>query len=249
MKNLERLIERYPVLAECKNDVKKAIEVMIASYENGGKVLLCGNGGSCADCDHIVGELMKGFLKKRPMNDERKRAMLDACKELDEELLSKLQCGLPAISLPSITALGSAFNNDVDPELTYAQAAFALGKSKFTAALDNDLNTSLAVTALYDVFKLDTNDKTKLALIEDFEKVLGLGLISAAEKLLCSEKKKQVASGVDEELLNYINEKIAERAAAKKSRDFALADSIRAELSARGITLVDSREGTTFKLD
>lgn len=101
---------------------------MIAAYENGAKVLLCGNGGSCADCDHIVGELMKGFLKKRPMNDERKRAMLDACAELDEDLLSKLQCGLPAISLPSITALGSAFNNDVDPELTYAQAAFALGK-------------------------------------------------------------------------------------------------------------------------
>lgn len=128
MKNLEILIERYPVLAVCKDDVKKAIDVMIAAYEKGGKVLLCGNGGSCADCDHIVGELMKGFLKKRPMNDERKRAMLDACAELDEDLLSKLQCGLPAISLPSITALGSAFNNDVDPELTYAQAAFALGK-------------------------------------------------------------------------------------------------------------------------
>lgn len=129
MKNLEILIERYPVLAVCKDDVKKAIDVMIAAYEKGSKVLLCGNGGSCADCDHIVGELMKGFLKKRPMNDERKRAMLDACAELDEDLLSKLQCGLPAISLPSITALGSAFNNDVDPELTYAQAAFALGKS------------------------------------------------------------------------------------------------------------------------
>ncbi len=128
MKNLEILIERYPVLAVCKDDVKKAIEVMIAAYEKGGKVLLCGNGGSCADCDHIVGELMKGFLKKRPMNDAQKREMLGACEELDEELLSKLQCGLPAISLPSITALGSAFNNDVDPELTYAQAAFALGK-------------------------------------------------------------------------------------------------------------------------
>ena len=117
------------MLAVCKDDVKKAIEVMIASYENGGKVLLCGNGGSCADCDHIVGELMKGFLKKRPMSKEQKDAMIGACKELDEDLLSKLQCGLPAISLPSITALGSAFNNDVDPELTYAQAAFALGKS------------------------------------------------------------------------------------------------------------------------
>ena len=129
MKNLEILIERYPVLAVCKDEIAKAIRAMTESYEKGGKTLLCGNGGSCADCDHIVGELMKGFLKKRPMSDGQRREMLDACAELDEELLGKLQCGLPAISLPSITALGSAFNNDVDPELTYAQAAFALGKS------------------------------------------------------------------------------------------------------------------------
>ena len=129
------------------------------------------------------------------------------------------------------------------------EVAFALGKSKFTSALDNDLNTSLAVTALYDVFKLDTNDKTKLALIEDFEKVLGLGLIAAAEKLSKSDNLEPEDGEVDAELLAYINAKIAERAAAKKNRDFALADAIRAELSERGITLVDSREGTTFKLD
>ena len=127
--------------------------------------------------------------------------------------------------------------------------AFALGKSKFTAALDNDLNTSLAVTALYDVFKLDTNDETKIALIRDFETVLGLGLISAAEKLAATEEKSEENGGVDSALLEYINSKIAQRAAAKKNRDFALADAIRAELSAKGITLVDSREGTTFKLD
>ena len=126
--------------------------------------------------------------------------------------------------------------------------SFSLGKT-FTAALDNDLNTSLAVTALYDVFKLDTNDKTKLALIEDFERVLGLGLVAAAAKLGEVEKKSDNGSGVDAELLAYINEKIAERAAAKKNRDFALADAIRAELLEKGITLVDSREGTTFKLD
>ena len=128
-------------------------------------------------------------------------------------------------------------------------AAFALGKSKFTSALDNDLNTSLAVTALYDVFKLDTNDKTKLALIEDFDTVLGLGLASAAEKLSAADNTASKGGAVDAELLAYINEKIAERAAAKKNRDFALADAIRAELLARGVTLVDSREGTTFKLD
>ena len=129
-------------------------------------------------------------------------------------------------------------------------AAFAEGKSRFTDALDNDLNTSLAVTALYDVFKLNTNDKTKLALIEDFEKVLDLGLIAAAAKLN-SEKKEENAeqnADVPAELLAYINEKIEARRAAKKAKDFAQADAIRDELLAKGITLLDTREGTKFTI-
>ena len=129
MKHLELLIERYPALAVCESEIKRAIEAIIACYEKGGKLLLCGNGGSCADCDHIVGELMKGFLKKRPLDESKKAEMREKCAELDDETLSKLQAGLGAISLPSITALGSAFNNDVDPELTYAQATLALGKA------------------------------------------------------------------------------------------------------------------------
>ena len=129
MKHLELLIERYPALAVCESEIKRAIEAIVACYEKGGKLLLCGNGGSCADCDHIVGELMKGFLKKRPLEESKKAAMREKCAELDDETLSKLQSGLGAISLPSITALGSAFNNDVDPELTYAQATLVLGKA------------------------------------------------------------------------------------------------------------------------
>ena len=129
MKHLELLIERYPALAVCESEIKRAIEAIIACYEKGGKLLLCGNGGSCADCDHIVGELMKGFLKKRPLDESKKAEMREKCAELDDVTLSKLQAGLGAISLPSITALGSAFNNDVDPELTYAQATLALGKA------------------------------------------------------------------------------------------------------------------------
>ena len=113
----------------CESEIKRAIEEIIACYEKGGKLLLCGNGGSCADCDHIVGELMKGFLKKRPLDESKKAEMKEKCAELDDVTLSKLQAGLGAISLPSITALGSAFNNDVDPELTYAQATLALGKA------------------------------------------------------------------------------------------------------------------------
>ena len=128
--------------------------------------------------------------------------------------------------------------------------AFAEGKKRFTDALDNDLNTSLAVTALYDVFKLQTNDKTKLALIEDFERVLDLGIIAAAAKLAKpSESAAEEHADVDPELLKYINEKIEARRAAKKAKNFAEADAIRDELAARGITLLDTREGTKFSIE
>ena len=126
---LNELIERYPVLSEIKDDITKATKEMMTCYESGCKVLLCGNGGSCADCDHIAGELMKGFLKKRPLSSTQKEELTTNMPSLDDELLSKLQCGLPAISLPSMTAPNSAFANDVDPDLIYAQGVLALGKA------------------------------------------------------------------------------------------------------------------------
>lgn len=125
---LNELITRYPVLNEIKSDIEAATKEIIACFENGGKVLLCGNGGSAADCEHIAGELMKGFLKKRPLCDNIKVKMRENISSLDDELLSKLQCGLPAISLPSMTALNSAFCNDVAAELIYAQAVMSLAK-------------------------------------------------------------------------------------------------------------------------
>ncbi len=126
---LNELLNRYPQLVECTDVLKEAAAAMIGCYKNGGKILLCGNGGSCADCDHIVGELMKGFLKMRPLNSAQKAEMMHNSLLLDEELLNKLQGGLPAIALPSIPALNSAFCNDVDPELIYAQSVMALGKA------------------------------------------------------------------------------------------------------------------------
>ena len=125
-------------------------------------------------------------------------------------------------------------------------AAFAEGKKRFTDALDNDLNTSLAVTALYDVFKMKTTDATKLALIKDFERVLDLGLVEAAAKLSVKEEKEDTASEIDAELLAYINEKIEARKNAKAEKNYALADAIRAELTEKGITLIDTKEGTKF---
>ena len=126
---LNELIERYPVLEGIKEDIAKATEEIITCYENGGKVLLCGNGGSCADCDHIAGELMKGFLKKRPLSATQKEEFINNEPSLDDEFLSKLQCGLPAVSLPSMTAPNSAFANDVDSDLIYAQGVLSLGKA------------------------------------------------------------------------------------------------------------------------
>ena len=126
--------------------------------------------------------------------------------------------------------------------------AFEAGKKKFCDALDNDLNTALAVTALYDVFKLKTNDETKLALIKDFERVLDLGLISAAEALRNKEEKKEETPDVDPELLAYINGRIEARKNAKADKNYAEADAIRAELLEKGITLIDTKDGTKFTI-
>lgn len=124
----QKLLTRYPALESCAGEIEKAKDMLIACYGRGGKVLLCGNGGSAADCEHIVGELMKGFLSKRPLSSGQKAAMQKRCPDLCEEMLDKLQLGLPAISLPGLTALNAAFCNDVDPELIYAQSVLALGK-------------------------------------------------------------------------------------------------------------------------
>ncbi len=126
--------------------------------------------------------------------------------------------------------------------------AFEMGKKRFTDALDNDLNTSLAVTALYDVFKMNTNDATKAALVRDFERVLSLGLFENAEKMK-SSATSAANDAVSEELREYIESKIAERKAAKSEKNFALADSIRMELLEKGIVLKDTREGTVYTVE
>ncbi len=114
-KFVEELTVRYPQLEASAPEIEKAINLIIDCYKAGGKLLLCGNGGSAADCGHIVGELMKGFLKKRPTDS-------------DDKVISKLQKGLPAISLCEQSALFTAFCNDVDPELVFAQQVYTLGK-------------------------------------------------------------------------------------------------------------------------
>ena len=115
---MQELLTRYPRLALCSKDIENGLNLMIDTYKKGGKILLCGNGGSAADCEHIVGELMKGFMKPRVVRDER----------LPEHIRRRLQGALPAISLPGQTAFVSAFNNDVDPETVYAQMVYGYAK-------------------------------------------------------------------------------------------------------------------------
>ena len=124
------------------------------------------------------------------------------------------------------------------------QDVFAQYKAKFEDALCNDMNTSMAITVLYDVVKADTNDATKLALVEDFDKVLSLNLYEEGKKLL----ETPANAGVDAELEAFVLAKIEERAAAKKAKDFATADAIRDELLAKGVAIKDTREGVKWEL-
>ena len=131
MNKKEELFERYPELLSCEADIDRALELMIETYENGGKILVCGNGGSCSDAQHIVGELMKGFLLKRPMSAEQKKAFENALgAEEADAFASRLQRGLPAIALDGQSALMTAYLNDADPDYVYAQEVFCYGKKE-----------------------------------------------------------------------------------------------------------------------
>lgn len=122
------------------------------------------------------------------------------------------------------------------------EKAYAEYNEKFEDAICNDLNTSMAITVVYDVVKADINGKIKLALLNAFDKVLSLNLTTAGAKLL------EAGTSVDSDLENFIQEKIAERAEAKKAKDFARADAIRDELLARGVAIKDTREGVVWEL-
>ncbi len=124
---LNELIKRYPCLADCREQIEAADKTIIDTYENGGKLLVCGNGGSCADSEHIVGELMKGFLSLRPLDEDYKAELKAANPELDDEMLGKLQGALPALALTGHNGLTTAYSNDVDPSLIFAQQLFGIG--------------------------------------------------------------------------------------------------------------------------
>jgi len=125
---LNNLISAYPILEDCRDSVEKAFQMICLSYKNKGKLLLCGNGGSASDSEHIVGELMKGFKHKRLLARGERELFERAFPADGQYLAEHLQGALPAISLVSHTALSSAYINDVRADLVFAQQVYGYGQ-------------------------------------------------------------------------------------------------------------------------
>lgn len=127
MYQLDLLIKRYPVLDTIKQDIQKAYEILEQSFLCGRKLFVAGNGGSAADAEHIVGELMKGFKNPRYLNDEYKKNLINIDSDLGSVLANSLQGALPAIALNGHPALTTAYINDCEPLLCFAQQVNGYG--------------------------------------------------------------------------------------------------------------------------
>ena len=129
---VDTLVARYPALDVCAAEVRAAVTALCECYHAGGKLIICGNGGSASDAEHIVGELMKGFLLPRHLDEKMLDKLHAACDAKDpravDYFMRNLQGALPAISLPSQLAISTAFSNDQAPDLTFAQQVLGLGK-------------------------------------------------------------------------------------------------------------------------
>ncbi len=125
---LQKLEDDYNLEKSLINQIIKAIEILFLSYKNGGKLMVCGNGGSAADSEHIVGELMKGFLSNRSLNFKLVNRIHKLFPNDSKEFKDNLQYAIPAISLVSQGVFISAFNNDKNSDFVYAQQV--LGYSK-----------------------------------------------------------------------------------------------------------------------
>ena len=129
MRHIDLLVERYPSLESAKNDIVAAYLLLEESYKNGGKLLVAGNGGSAADAEHIVGELMKGFKLPRKAEADFAEKLVEENQELGSVLAENLQGALPAIALDGHPALSTAYMNDCEPLLCFAQQVNGYGKS------------------------------------------------------------------------------------------------------------------------
>ena len=138
---IEDLFVRYPALAPCKGDVYAVFGTLVDSFRAGGKALVCGNGGSAADAEHICGELLKKFKKHRPV-------LPDIASRLRPELVAKLEGSLPAVSLVSMSGIVTAFANDVAWETAFAQQVLGLAREgDVLIALSTSGNSANCVAA------------------------------------------------------------------------------------------------------
>ena len=126
-KILKNTIERNPKLNGLENDIALVFETIAQTYKNGGTLFVCGNGGSCSDSEHIVGELMKSFKKYRPIDSDVKASLMTMGED-GKSLAESLEGGLPAVALSSHPSLSSAFINDKNPLMCYAQQLSVMGK-------------------------------------------------------------------------------------------------------------------------
>ena len=141
MEILDELYVRYPQLKGCEGEISKAFDILLACYRSGGKVLTCGNGGSAADAEHIVGELLKKFRRHRDIDS-------GIAAKLPPELVAKLEGALPAVSLVSMSGILTAFANDVAWETAFAQQVYGLGKpGDVLIALSTSGNSANCVNA------------------------------------------------------------------------------------------------------
>lgn len=128
-KHIEVLVNRYPVLNSVKDEIVEAYFLLVESYKNEGKLLIAGNGGSAADAEHIVGELMKGFKLPRKLNENFTDKLISENEELGTVLAESLQGALPAIALDGHPALSTAYMNDCELLLCFAQQVNGYGKA------------------------------------------------------------------------------------------------------------------------
>ncbi len=154
MNHFKHLFERYPDLSIIEDNILDAFKLLKKTYESDNTLFLCGNGGSAADAEHIVGELMKNFTLEREIDEKTKKSIFDEYGYNGSVLANRLQKGLRAISLTSHISLSTAFSNDVDSELVFAQQLFVLGRKQDVLLAISTSGNSLNVIRAMEIAKI-----------------------------------------------------------------------------------------------
>jgi D-sedoheptulose 7-phosphate isomerase len=184
---LDKLITRYPVLAESLPDIENAYKLLENCYLQKKKLLICGNGGSASDAEHIVGELMKSFSLHRKLPELTKISLVKTSQERGSYLAEKLQPALRAIALTSHTALNTAFANDVDANLVFAQQVIGYGEKDdillaiSTSGNAENVNNALVTAKALGLKTIGLTGKSGGKLKENCDIVIGVNAHTTPE--------------------------------------------------------------------